>query len=68
MGLHDLCHEISHRLCRSILLLPGGVGIGAEGEARVVVSQHTADRFHIHSVLKSQGRECVSQVMEADVL
>ena len=57
--LHDLRHEISHRLCRSILLLPGGVGVGAEGEARVVVPQHTGDRFYIHTILEGQGRECV---------
>ena len=46
-SLHNLRHKISHRLCRPILLLPGGVGIGAESEACVVVPQHTADRFHI---------------------
>ena len=58
-NLHDLRHEISYCLCRSILLLPGGVGVGAEGEARVVVPQHTADRFHIYAVLGGQGCECV---------
>ena len=66
-ALHDLRHKISHRLCCSILLLPSGVGVGAEGEACVVVAQHTADRFHIYAVLEGQGRECVSQGMEADV-
>ena len=40
--LHDLRHKIPHRLRRPILLLPGGVGVGAEGEARIVVPQHTA--------------------------
>ena len=60
--LHNLRHKISHRLCRPILLLPGGVGVGSEGEARIVVPQHTADRFHIYAVLESQSRECVSQV------
>lgn len=49
--LHDLCHKIPHRLRRSILLLSGGVGVGSEGKARVVVPQHTAHRFHIHAVL-----------------
>ena len=28
----------------------------------------TADCFHVHAVLEGQGRECVSQVVEADVL
>ena len=58
-ALHDLRHEISYCLCRSILLLPGGVGVGAEGEARVVVPKHTADRFHIYAVLEGQGCESV---------
>ena len=42
-----------------VLDLPGGVGIGAEGEARVVVPKHTADRFHIYAVLEGQGCESV---------
>lgn len=41
--LHDLLHEVSHGLGRFVLLLPSGVGVGAEGEARVVVPEHTAD-------------------------
>ena len=56
-ALHDLYHKIPHRLRRLILLLPGGVGVGAEGEACVVVAQHTGDRFHIHPVLQGQGRK-----------
>ena len=67
LSLHDLSHKISYRLRRPILLLSGGVGVGAKGEARIVVTQHTADRFHIHAVLEGQGRECVPQVVEADV-
>ncbi len=58
-ALHDLRHKISYCLCRPILLLPSGVGIGAEGEACIVVSQHTADRFHIYAVLERQGCESV---------
>ena len=38
--LHDLCHEVAHRLCGLVLLLPCCVGVGAEGKARVVVTQH----------------------------
>ena len=49
--LHDLCHKISHCLCRPILLLPGGMGIGAESEACVVVSQHTADGLDVYTIL-----------------
>ena len=39
-SLHDLHHETAHRLCGFVLLLPRSVGVGAEGEARVVVPEH----------------------------
>ena len=67
-ALYDLRYKIPHRLCRSVLLLHGGVGVSAEREAGVVVPQHTADRFYVYPVLESQSRECVSEVVEADVL
>ena len=50
--LHDLRHELPHLLCRFVLGLPRGVGVGAEGEAGVVVPQHSGDRFHIYPVLE----------------
>ena len=59
VGSHDLGHKIPHGFRSLILHLPGGVGVGAEGEARIVVSQHTADRFHIYAVLERQGCESV---------
>ena len=68
MVLEDLCHKISHGFCRLILHLPGGVGVGAEGESSVVMPQHTANGFHVHSVLESQGCESVSEVVEANML
>ena len=49
--LHHLCHEATHGLGGFVLLLAGGVGVGAECETRIVVAQHTADSFHIHAVL-----------------
>ena len=49
--LHDLRHEAAHRLCSFILLLPCGVGVGSQGKACIIVPQHTADRFHVHTVL-----------------
>ena len=58
-ALHDLRHKIPHRLRCPILLLSGGVGVGTEGKSCVVVSKHTADRFHIYTVLEGQGGECV---------
>ena len=66
-ALHDLCHKISYCLRRSVLLLPGGVGVGAEGEAGVVVSQHTADSFGICPILESQSRERVAKLVEAEM-
>ena len=57
--LHDLRHEAAHGLRRLILHLPGGVGVGAQSEARVVVAQHTGDRFDVHAVLQGQRRKGV---------
>ncbi len=50
--LHHLRHEAAHGLCGFFLLLAGGVGIGSQGEARVIVFQHTADGFDVHAVLQ----------------
>ena len=57
--LHDLRHETANCLCCLVLLPPCSVGVGAEGESRVVVTQHTADGFHIHAVLQCQRCEGV---------
>ena len=51
VGLHHLCHEAAHRLSGFILLLAGGVGVGSQGEARVVVPLHRGHGFHIYTVL-----------------
>ena len=39
--LHALRHEAAHGLCGFVLLLAGGVGVGAECESGIVVAQHT---------------------------
>ena len=54
---HDLRHEAAHGLCGFILLLTGGVSVGTEREACIVVPQHTADGFHVHAVLQCQRCE-----------
>ena len=59
--LHDLGHEVAHGFCRLILNLSSGVGVGAEGEACVVVAQHTADGFHVYAVLEGYCGEGVAQ-------
>ena len=38
--LHDLRHEVAHCLCGFVLLLPCGVGVGSQGESRVIVTEH----------------------------
>ena len=35
----------------------GDVGVGVQREACGVVSEHTADRFHVHAVLQGHRRE-----------
>jgi len=37
----------------------GDVGVGVQREPRGVVTQHTADGFHVHAVLERHGREGV---------
>lgn len=57
--LHDLLHEVSQDLGRFVLLLPCCVGVGAQGEAGVEMSQHGGDRLYIYAVLESSGGEGV---------
>ncbi len=66
-ALHDLCHEAAHGGCCLVLLLPCGVGVGAEGEPGIIVAQHGGHRLYIHTVLKGCGGEGVPKVVETDV-
>ena len=43
----------------------GNVGVGVQCEARGVVAEHTADRFHVHAVLQRHGSEGMAEVMKA---
>ena len=54
---HHLCHEAAHGLCGFVLLLTGGVGVGAECESGIVVAQHAADGFDVHAGLQCQRCE-----------
>ena len=65
--LHHLCHEAAHGFRRLILHLPGGVGVDAEGEACVVMPQHTGDCLDVHAILQGEGGEGMTQIVEADV-
>ena len=49
--LSNLRHEAAHFLCGLLLHLPCDVGVGTQREACIIVTQHTADRFHIHAIL-----------------
>ena len=42
------------------------MGIGVQREARRVVAEHTADRFHVHAVLERHRREGVTEIVESD--
>lgn len=65
--LHDLLHEGAHGLGGLVLLLPRGVGVGAEGESGIVMAQHAGHGPHIHAVLQGRGGKGVAQIMEPDV-
>ena len=67
-GLHGLADDaadgvggVTHHSLR-------GVGVGAEGKARVIVSQRTVQRLDVHAVLEGQRGEGVSEVVKPDVL
>ncbi len=62
-----LFHKIPHLLRRTLLHLTGGVRVSAQGEARIIVTQHVGHCFHVHAVLQSNGRECVTKIVETDV-
>ena len=63
--LYDLPQDAAHGLGGLVLLLPRGVGVGAQGKASVVVPQHGGHGFDVHAVLEGGGRERMSEIMEA---
>jgi len=67
-GLHGLADDAADGIGGVTLHPLRGVGVGAESEARVVVSQCTGQRLDIHAVLEGQRGEGVSEVVEAYVL
>ena len=58
--LHDLCHEIAHLFCCTFLHLTCNMGVGAECEACIKVTEHAGHRFYVYAVLERQGCECVT--------
>lgn len=66
-GLHGLADDAADGVGGVTLHPLRGVGVGAESEARVVVSQRTRQRLDIHTVLEGQRGEGVSEVVKPDV-
>ena len=68
LSLHGLTDDVPDGVGGIALHLRCGVGIGAEGEACIVVPQCTGQRLDVHAVLEGQRGEGVSEVVEAYVL
>ena len=58
-GLHGLADDAADGVGGVTLHPLRGVGVGAEGKARVIVSQRTGQRLDIHTVLEGQRGEGV---------
>ena len=66
--LHDLLHKGAHGLSSLVLLLLRSVGIGAEGEACVVVARHAGHGPHMHAVLQGCSGEGMTQTVVQPVV
>ena len=66
--LHRLTDDISNGIGGVTLHLRRGVGVGAEGKARVIVSQRAGQCLDIHALLEGQRGKGVSEVVKSDVL
>ena len=66
VGCCDRLHEAADLLRRTSLHVVGDVRVGVQSEAGAVVAQHTGQSFHIHAAGDGHGRECVTQIMEAN--
>ena len=58
-GLHGLADDAADGVGGVTLHPLRGVGVGAEGKARVVVAQRTGQRLDVHAVLEGQRGEGV---------
>lgn len=66
--LYNLSQDAAHSLGGLVLLLPRGVGVGAQGEPGIVVPRHGGHGFDVHAVLEGCGGEGVTEIMEPDML
>ena len=69
-GVFSYClpYHIAHGIRCFSHHIRRGVGVGAEGEARAVVSQGTGQGLHIHPVLQRQGCEGMPKIVEPYML
>ena len=56
--------EVAHCLGRFLLRGGGDVGVGVQGESCRVVAQHSGNRLDVHTILESQRRKRVAEIME----
>lgn len=63
LSLPYLRHQAPYGLCRIVLFLPCGVGVGPRGEPGVVVSQHGGYRLDVRTVLKRQRGEVCRRLL-----
>ena len=66
--LSDLLHEVAHGGSRLVLLLASGVGVGAQGEPGVEVTQHGGHCFYVYTVLQSGGGKGMAEIMKSEML
>ena len=67
LSLHGLADDAADGVGGGAFHSLRGVGVGAEGKARVVVAQRTGQRLDVHTVLEGQRGEGVSEVVKPDV-
>lgn len=65
--LSHLCPEVPQSLGCLVLLLAGGVGIGSEHEADVVV-RYGGVRLDGYAGLEGQGGKCMAQVVKSEMV
>ena len=68
LSLQDLFHKVTHGLGSLVLFLPGGVGVGPQGEPGVEVAQHGGHCFYVYTVLQSGGGKGMAEVMKSEML
>ena len=68
LSLQDLFHKVTHGLGSLVLFLPGGVGVGPQGEPGVEVAQHGGHCFYVYTVLQSGGGKGMAEIMKSEML